>query len=83
VYPQSDLKGQHCFSWLLPAKKKGIKKPSAQEEQLRLLRQILVELQTLNANFAASRTLGQQSTAEPSALTNNNFSDDEELGEYE
>jgi hypothetical protein len=52
VYPQSNLKGQQGFSWLLQTKRK-VRKPSVQEEQLQLLRQILAELQKLNASLAS------------------------------
>jgi hypothetical protein len=57
----------------LPASKKN-KKTNAQDEQLQLLRQILAELQTLNATLAAGRANLQM---EASA------SSDEELEEYE
>jgi len=73
VYPQSDLKGQHAFSLLLPASKKN-KKTNVQDEQLQLLRQILAELQTMNANLAAGKAIPQ---LEASA------SSDEELEGYE
>ena len=73
VYPQSDLKGQHAFSRLLPASKKN-KMKNDQEEQLQLLNQILAELQTLNAILVAGRASPQ---LEASA------SSDEELEEYE
>ena len=62
----------------MPAKKSS-KKASAQEEQLRLLRQILAELQMLNANLAARA--GPQ-VAEASAPVDDE-SDDDELEEYE
>jgi hypothetical protein len=77
MYPQSDLKGQHTFSRLLPAKKKKIE-AEPQKEQLQLLRQILAELQTLNANLAAVRPSPQ--LAEASTPLDN---DDDELEEYE
>jgi hypothetical protein len=64
----------------LPAKKKKARKTSPQEEQLRLFRQILVELQTLNANLVAGRT-DRQAAIEPSVPTND--SSDDELEEYE
>ncbi|WP_148681192.1 hypothetical protein [Candidatus Nitrososphaera gargensis] len=67
----------------MPAKKKRAKKPSAQEEQLELLRQILAELQTLNANFATGSTLMRQTVIEPDTLTTSDLGDDEELEEYE
>jgi hypothetical protein len=78
VYPQSNLKGQHGFSWLLPSKK--VKKGNAQEEQLRLLRQILAELQVLNANLASGKAAAQATTGPPG---DNDDSGDEELEEYE
>jgi hypothetical protein len=61
----------------LPVKKKG-KKANTQEEQLPLLRQILAELQTLNANLAAAKAAPQ--LAEASVPSDN---DDDELEEYE
>jgi hypothetical protein len=76
VYPQSDLKGQHAFSRLLPAKKK---KANIQEEQLHLLRQILAELQTLNANLSAVKPSPQPAEASPSYDDDS----DDELEEYE
>lgn len=62
----------------MPARKKS-KNASAQEEQLRLLKQILAELQTLNANLAARA--GPQ-IAEAGAPSGDE-SDDDELEEYE
>jgi hypothetical protein len=79
VYPQSNLKGQQGFSWLLQTRRKA-RKPSAQEEQLQLLRQILAELQKLNASLASGRA-GMQSVAEPDRPTYD--SGDDELEEYE
>jgi hypothetical protein len=78
VYPQSNLKGQQGFSWLLQTKRKT-RKPSAQEEQLQLLRQILAELQKLNASLASRA--GTQGAAEPDRPTYD--SGDDELEEYE
>jgi hypothetical protein len=67
------------FFLVMPAKRKT-KKASAQEEQTLLLRQILAELQRLNANFAAGRA-GTQGMIEPDKSSYG--SDDEELEEYE
>jgi len=64
----------------LPAKRKATK-VNPQEEQTQLLRMILAELQTLNANMAASRP-AMPAIAEPSAQENND-SDDEELEYFE
>jgi hypothetical protein len=61
--------------------KKRIKKASAQEEQLRLLSQILVELQTLNASLTTGRAAGQ-AAIEPGTPSDDS-DDDEELEEYE
>ena len=61
----------------MPARKKA---KSAQEEHLRLLRQILAELQTLNTNLAVGRA-GAQAEAGPPAR--NYDSGNEELEEYE
>jgi hypothetical protein len=72
-------KGQQGFSWLLQSKRK-VRKTDTQKEQLRLLRQILAELQRLNSNLAAGNT-GRLATIEPGAPTTD--SDDEELEEYE
>jgi hypothetical protein len=73
--PQSNLKGQHCFSWLLPPRKKT--EVSAQQEQLNLLRQILAELRALNANLA------KMGVPEQSGIQANDDAGDEELEEYE
>jgi hypothetical protein len=77
MHPQSNLKGQHCFSWLLPPRKKT--QVSAQQEQLNLLRQILAELHALNANLAKRGVPAEQSGIQ----ANDDDSDDEELEEYE
>jgi hypothetical protein len=58
----------------LQAKRKS-RKANIQEEQLRLLRQILAELQKLNASLAP----GRQIAIEPGIRSG----DDEELEEYE
>lgn len=47
------------------------------------MRQILAELQTLNANFATGSTLMRQTVIEPDTLTTSDLGDDEELEEYE
>ena len=75
--PQSNLKGQHCFSWLLPPRKKT--KVSAQQEQLNLLRQILAELRVLNANLAKIGVPAEQG----GVRANDDDPGDEELEEYE
>ena len=62
----------------MPSKK--AKKGSAQEEQLRLLRQILAELQVLNANLASGKAAAQAATCPPG---DTDGSGDEELEEYE
>lgn len=62
----------------MPARKKAER--SAKEEQLRLLRQILAELQALNANLAAGRAGAQTEAGRPAR---NDDSGDEELEEYE
>jgi len=62
----------------LPARKKV--KGNAQEEQLRLLRQILAELQVLNANLASGKAAAQATTGPPK---DDDDSGDEELEEYE
>jgi hypothetical protein len=64
----------------LPAKKR-VKKASAQEEQLQLLRQILAELQTLNASLGAGMA-ARQAAIEP-VMPSDDQDDDEELEEYE
>jgi hypothetical protein len=64
----------------LPAKKR-VKKASTQEEQLLLLKQILAELQTLNANLGAG-IAARQATTEP-VTSSDDQDDDEELEEYE
>ena len=61
----------------MPVKKKS-KKADIQEKQLQLLRQILAELRTLNANLAAAKAVPQ--LAEASVPSDN---DDDELEEYE
>jgi hypothetical protein len=63
----------------LPAKRKT-RRANAPEEQTRLLRQILAELQRLNASFAAGRA-GTQGMIEPDKPPSG--SGDEELEEYE
>lgn len=62
----------------MPSKK--ARKGSAQEEQLRLLRQILAELQVLNANLAGGKAAAQATTGPPK---DDDDSGDEELEEYE
>ena len=57
--------------------KNKVKKASAEEEQSRLLRQILIELQTLNANLRTGRAVSQATIDSGTPL------DDEELEEYE
>ena len=51
-----------------------------QEEQLRLLKQILAELQVLNANLASGKAAAQATTG---PQENNDDSGNEELEEYE
>jgi len=63
----------------LPAKKKS-KKANPQEEQLQLLRQILAELQTLNASLSTIKPSPQPAEANASY---DDASDDDELEEYE
>jgi hypothetical protein len=63
----------------LPAKKRTGKK-SASAEQLRLLKQILAELQTLNANLAAEKQKPQMAGAD---MLPSDESSDDELEEYE
>jgi hypothetical protein len=53
-----------------------------QEEQLRLLRQILAELRRLNENLSTV-SAGRHAAIEPGLPADNDSSDDEELGEYE
>jgi len=77
LHPQANLNGQQGFSWLLQAKRK-VKKKSSQDEQLRLLKQILGELQKLNANLSANTT--RQRTTEQAQSAD---ADDEELEDYE
>jgi len=77
LHPQANLNGQQGFSWLLQAKRK-VKKKSSQDEQLRLLKQILVELQKLNANL--SNTTRQPTTEQGVQSAE---ADDEELEDYE
>jgi hypothetical protein len=79
LYPQSGLKGQHGFSWLLPTRKKA-KKANIQEEQLKLLKKIIAELQILNANIASIKS--GPPMAEADALLEGG-SEDEELEDYE
>jgi hypothetical protein len=74
-------KGQQGFSWLLQSRRKA-RKADAQKEQLRLLRQILAELQRLNANLAAGNT-GRLATIKPNVSSDADSSDYEELEEYE
>ena len=62
----------------MPSKK--VRKGSAQGEQLRLLRQILAELQVLNANLASGKAAAQAASGPPE---DNDSSGDEELEEYE
>ncbi len=62
----------------MPAKRKA--KINSQEEQTQLLRMILAELRTLNANMAARPVI--PAIAEPSAQENPD-SDDEELEYFE
>ncbi len=59
---------------------KKAKKGSVQVEQLQLLRQILAELQVLNANLASGKAAAQATTGPPE---DNDDSGDEELEEYE
>jgi len=61
----------------LPAKRRKARKTDIQDEQVRLLRQILAELQKLNDNIAA----GRHTAIEPGITSGG--SDDEELDEYE
>lgn len=63
----------------MPNKKK-VKKGNAQEEQLRLLRQILAELQVLNANLVSDKASVQPTAGPPK---DDDDSGDEELEEYE
>jgi hypothetical protein len=65
----------------LQAKRKS-RKANPQEEQLRLLRQTLAELQKLNANLSAG-SAGRHPEMEPGVPSDNGSSDDEELEEYE
>jgi hypothetical protein len=57
------LKGRQSISWLLSAKRKA-RKANPQEEELRLLRQILAELQRFNASLGANR-VSRQAEIEP------------------
>ena len=60
--------------------KRKARKPNAQEEQLQLLRQILAELQRLNASLASGRA-NTQGAVEPDRPAYD--SGDDELEEYE
>jgi hypothetical protein len=64
----------------LPAKRKT--KTNAQDEQTMLLRMILAELQTLNANLAAANRPAAPAMVE-SAVDEDPDSDDEELEYFE
>jgi hypothetical protein len=59
--------------------KRKVRKKDPKDEQLRLLRQILAEMQRLNANLAAGNTT-RQPAIERSDIDSG---DDEELEEYE
>jgi hypothetical protein len=61
--------------------KRKARKESVREEQLRLLREILVELQRLNDNVAAGKA-GRRLAIESGRPTNDS-SGDEEFEEYE
>ncbi|HEX7034049.1 MAG TPA: hypothetical protein VF172_13705 [Nitrososphaera sp.] len=64
----------------MPARTK-VKKVNVQEEQLEILKKILAELQTLNANIA--NVISGPSRPEAGIPSEGGGSDDEELEDYE